>query len=290
MVSWLLSRALDVLEVLPELQRRRLCGRLAISEQDTRRWDEVSRKLRLVIGDDGIVSQFEGFTDLPELDWRSYRDRYGDIQRLDRILEKEGDSPNNYQVVKQADVLMLFYLFSADELALIFDRLGYKFNPETIPENIQYYTERSSRGSTLSHVVDAWVLARSDRAASWQLFQEALGVDIHDIQGGATGEGIHLGAMAGSVDVLHRCYTGMETRGHVLHLNPMLPDELPRLKVSLHYRGHRLTVETTHEVLKVSSQAQLANPITIAYRGHYRDLASGQSFEIRLLKPTGRSR
>ena len=201
------------------------------------------------------------------------------------ILEKEGDSPNRYQISKQADVLMLFYLFSADELALIFDRLGYKFNPETIPANIQYYLQRSSHGSTLSHVVDAWVLARSDRAASWQLFQEALRSDIHDIQDGTTGEGIHLGAMAGSVDLLHRCYTGMETRGYVLHFNPMLPDELSRLKISLHYRGHRLTVEITHEMLKVCSQPQLADPITIAYRGHYRDLASGQSFEIRLLKP-----
>lgn len=285
MVSWLLSRAQDVLEILPEVRRRQLCGRLGLREQDIRRWDDVSRKLRIVITDDGIISQFEGFADLTELDWQTYRDRYGDIRRLDRILEKEGDSPNRYQISKQADVLMLFYLFSADELALIFDRLGYKFNPETIPANIQYYLQRSSHGSTLSHVVDAWVLARSDRAASWQLFQEALRSDIHDIQDGTTGEGIHLGAMAGSVDLLHRCYTGMETRGYVLHFNPMLPDELSRLKISLHYRGHRLTVEITHEMLKVCSQPQLADPITIAYRGHYRDLASGQSFEIRLLKP-----
>ncbi len=42
--------------------------------------------------------------------------RYGDIQRLDRILEAEGDTPNRYKLSKQADVLMLFYLFSAEEL------------------------------------------------------------------------------------------------------------------------------------------------------------------------------
>jgi alpha,alpha-trehalase len=289
MVSWLLCRALDVLALLPVVQRRRLCERLDLSEQDIAQWDEISRKLRLVIGADGIIAQFEGFNDLPELDWQSYRDRYGDIHRLDRILEEEGDSPNGYRVCKQPDVLMLFYLFSAVELEMIFDRLGYKFHPETIPDNVQYYTQRSTRGSTLSHVADAWVLARSDRAASWQLFQEALRADINDIQRGTTAEGIHLGAMAGSVDLLHRCYTGMETRGNVLHLNPMLPDELRRLSISIRYRGHQLTLDITHEVLKVSSQTQLAQPITIAYRGHYRDLASGQSFEIRLLNPAERA-
>jgi alpha,alpha-trehalase len=34
---------------------------------------------------------------------------------------------------------MLFYLFSADELRKIFDQLGYTFEYETIPRNIEYY-------------------------------------------------------------------------------------------------------------------------------------------------------
>ena len=29
-----------------------------------------------------------------------------------------------------------------------------------------------------------------------------------DTQGGTTKEGIHLGAMAGTIDILQRCYTG----------------------------------------------------------------------------------
>ena len=36
-------------------------------------------------------------------------------------------------------------------------------------------------------------------------------------------ERIHLGAMAGTVDVLQRCYTGIELRGDVLRLDPRLP-------------------------------------------------------------------
>ena len=61
---------------------------------------------------------------------------------------------------------MLFYLFSADELGELFRRLGYAFEYETIPRNIVYYDRRSSHGSTLSRVVHAWVLARSERGRS----------------------------------------------------------------------------------------------------------------------------
>ena len=70
-----------------------------------------------------IILQFDGFDKLKELDWVNYREKYGEVLRLDRILEKEGDSPNNYRASKQADVLMLFYLFSSDELVSIFKHL-----------------------------------------------------------------------------------------------------------------------------------------------------------------------
>ncbi len=50
--------------------------------------------------------------------------KYGDIHRLDRILDAEGDDVNRYKASKQADVLMLFYLFSSEELLELFHRPG----------------------------------------------------------------------------------------------------------------------------------------------------------------------
>ena len=32
-----------------------------------------------------------------EFDWEGYRDKYGNIQRLDRVLEAEGNSTNRYK-------------------------------------------------------------------------------------------------------------------------------------------------------------------------------------------------
>ena len=71
-----------------------------------------------------------------EFDWDGYRLRYGNIQRLDLILEAENDTTNRYKLSKQADVLMLFYVFSAEELTELLERLGYRLDPQAIPRNI----------------------------------------------------------------------------------------------------------------------------------------------------------
>jgi alpha,alpha-trehalase len=290
MAAWVLTRALDVIDLLPGQRRRQLCERLGLGEEEFGRWLEISRKLRVAINTDGIIGQFEGYDDLEEFDWDSYREKYGDIHRLDRILEAEGDTPNRYKVSKQADVLMLFYLFSAEELALLFEQLGYPFEYDTIPRNIDYYSARTSHGSTLSRLAHSWVLARADRARSWHLFLHALDSDLADVQGGTTPEGIHLGAMAGTVDLVQRCYLGIDMWANVLHFDPSLPDDLHRARVRLHYRGQTLDVEADHDMLRIRSAPCTTTPITIAHRGHYRDLSPGETCAFRLLKPGERDR
>ena len=133
---------------------------------------------------------------------------------------------------------MLFYLLTADEFYALLDRLGYPARPATIPRTVDYYLDRTSHGSTLSKLVHAWVLARSDRRRAWRYFLEALESDVADVQGGTTAEGIHLGAMAGTLDLLQRGFTGLETRGDALGLDPCLPDALTALCFRLRYRGH----------------------------------------------------
>jgi len=275
MASWTLTRALEALELLPASRREELCARLGLEPAERAHWDEVSRKLYVPFHD-GLLSQFEGYPRLQELDWERYRRSHGDLHRIDRILEAEGDSPNRYKVSKQADVLMLFYLLSAEELAELFRRLGYPFDPAAIPRTVDYYSARTTHGSTLSRVVGSWVLARSDRPRSWGLFREALESDIADVQGGTTAEGIHLGAMAGTVDILQRAYTGLETREGLLRFAPRLPKEIAALRCRLRYRGQTLAVELTARSLRVRSPWKGASTVTIALGDRVRTLAGGE--------------
>ncbi|PTL75785.1 glycoside hydrolase family 65 protein [Vitiosangium sp. GDMCC 1.1324] len=285
MAVWVLCKGLEVLKLLPGERRDELLETLALSPAELAHWDEVSRKMRLVFHSDGVLSQFEGYEQLQEFDWEAYRTRYSDIQRLDRILEAEGDSPNRYKLSKQADVLMLLYLFSAEELRELFERLGYPFEPGMIPRTVEYYLQRTSHGSTLSGVVHSWVLARSDRPRSWKLFSEALKSDISDVQGGTTPEGIHLGAMSGTVDLMQRAYTGIEVRGDVLHFNPNLPEGMTRLKFSLRYRRFLVEVEITQDKLVLNSRWQSSEPLEFALRGERHQLLPCETREFPIARP-----
>ncbi len=280
MAVWVFCNALDLLELLPSDRSDELRHRLSLTAEEVERWEDLSRKMRLVFHEDGILSQFEGYEQLEEFDWEGYRSRYGDISRLDRILESEGDTPNRYKVSKQADVLMLFYLFSAEELGEIFERLGYDFDEETIPRAIDYYLDRTSHGSTLSRVVHAWVLARSDRTRSWEFFLEALESDVSDIQGGTTAEGIHLGAMVGTLDLLQRCYTGLVIREDVLWLNPQLPTGLRRLAFTVLYRGQLVELEFEDESVTLTSQTSRGAPISVGIQGTVTELQAGGRLEL----------
>jgi trehalose/maltose hydrolase-like predicted phosphorylase len=277
MAVWVLCRALEVLDLLPEMRRAELIMRLGLSADEMARWEDISRRMFVPFHGDGIISQFEGYEKLIELDWEAYRTRYGNIQRLELILEAENDSANRYKLSKQADVLMLFYLFSAEELGALFARLGYSFEYETIPRNVTYYDVRSSHGSTLSRVVHAWVLARSDRPRAIRYFAEALQSDVSDIQQGTTAEGVHLGAMAGTVDLVQRVSTGIEVTEGVLRLNPRLPQELARLDMRIRYRGHSLDLRLTHDTLTVRGHERGVAPIRLGFKDEVVEFAAGST-------------
>jgi alpha,alpha-trehalase len=279
---WVILRARAVLDILPDHVGDRVRDRLALTDDEIAEWERISRRMRLVFHGDGILSQFEGYDALKEFDWEAYRQRYGHLYRLDFILEAERDSTIHYKLSKQPDVLMLFYLFSAEELRALFERLGYPFDDQTIPRNIDYYYRRSAHDSSLSRVANSWVLARADRPASWDVFMEALVTDVADIQGGTTPEGIHLGAMGGTVDVLQRCYTGIELRGDVLRLRPRLPKTLRRLRLSVRYRAQSLVIELEGGAIRVQAMQCAAPSIRVALNGKTYELAASEHCSLEL--------
>ena len=279
MTEWSLIRAVEAVRVLRN-DNRYFPRRLDVTDEELVSWDRLSRRLRLTFLDNGLISQFEGFGALTELDWADYQSRYGDIGRLDLILEAEGDSPIHYKASKQADILMLLYVFTAEELTELITRLGYEFDPSVIPEMIDYYLERTTHGSTLSRISHTWVLVRGNRSQSWAMLRDALAADLSDARSGSTREGIHLGAMAGAIDILERCYTGLDFRDDILWLHPQLPLELRELAFTIYYRGHRLRIQCTHAALTVTSETKDVPPITLSIHDTSYTFTAGSSVTV----------
>jgi trehalose/maltose hydrolase-like predicted phosphorylase len=283
MVAWLCGIAGKLPLLLPASSMEGLRARLGIGDDELARWQDMSRRMFVPFHGDGIISQFEGYGDLEELDWDAYRAKYGNIQRLDRILRAEGEDPNRYKITKQADTVMLFFLFSPEELREIFGRLGYDYRPDTAARNVAYYDRRTSHGSTLSFVTHAGVLASLDPESSWDRFLVALGSDVDDIQGGTTKEGIHLGVMAGTLDVLQRYYAGTHIRDDILYFDPRLPSGLGGLSFPMQFRETPLMVTLTGSRLTLALHAEGAShSIQAGLPGDVRELCPGDQavFEL----------
>ena len=263
LAAWVCERAIEVIRLLEGDVLENLTQRLAVHPDEPARWERLSRRVVVPFHSDGIISQFEGYEELAELDWNRYRATYGNVGRLDLILESESDTPNRYRLAKQADVLMLVYLLGPDHLTALLGRLGYHVDADALARTVDYYLARTADGSTLSRVVHASVLARLDPSRSWATFRDALVADLDDTQGGTTGEGIHLGAMAGTVDLVLRAYAGTTLEGDTLGFDPHLPDSLHHLRFHLVYRGQRIDVDLDHHRLRVAVHPGTAAPVQV---------------------------
>jgi trehalose/maltose hydrolase-like predicted phosphorylase len=291
MVAWSCETAGKVLELLPETRREALQARLGLSDEEIVAWHRMSRKMFVPFHGDGIISQFEGYEDLQELDWDAYRQKYGNVQRLDRILRAEGDDPDRYQLAKQADTVMLFFLFPERELRRLFERLGYSYELDTARKNIDYYDKRTSHGSTLSFITHAGALAAIEPESSWERFMVALESDAGDVQGGTTKEGIHMGVMSGTLDLIQRGYVGSEIRDGILYFDPKLADRLEGLSFAMQFRGTPIRVTLTRSELMVVADAEgFSRPVRVGVGEEVRELHAGERWAFALDRETSTAR
>ena len=289
MIVWTILKAQKILSVLPEDHKTEILKKLRLRKKDFLQWDDITHKMKVIINSEGIISQFDGYFGLKELDWEKYKEKYGNIQRMDRILKAEGESPDDYKVAKQADVLMFFYLVPFSEAEGIFRRLGYSFDKNMLRKNFEYYLKRTSHGSTLSKVVYCCLAQLlGDTKESWQWFRDVLESDIYDAQGGTTQEGIHAGLMGGSIDIVMRNFVGLSTLENTIKINPNLPKNWQKIKLRLRYKERWISLLITKNRVTILIQGPATKfytfPVEVSGRVYF--LLLGKTYKISLKKKT----
>ncbi|WP_160668279.1 HAD-IA family hydrolase [Pseudarthrobacter sp. ATCC 49987] len=280
MAAWAFDQAVWIMHSVQGFDMEELRARLLISAAEIEAWEHLSRRMFVPFHDDGVISQFDGYSALRELDWKHYRRTYGLIERLDLILEAEGDSTNHYRLAKQADVLMLLYVLGEDQLIQFLARMGYAVTSAQMAATVDFYLARTAHGSTLSRVAHASVLAQRDPERAWATFREALDADLDDTQGGTTRSGIHLGAMAGTIDVVQRSFAGLRITRDALDFAPRLPAELSRVDFRVRYRDQMLAVHLERDRLRVSAAPGDAAPVLVRVGTQRVLLQAGQEHEF----------
>ena len=252
MTVWMLSKAHKLLDAMNTTSKNNLVNKINFKETEIEHWSDIQNKMNLIINNEGIISQYDGYFELKELDWDYYKNKYQDIHRMDRLLKSEGKSADDYKVAKQADMLMTFYNLEHEEVTTIINNLDYKLPNNYLEKNLNYYLKRTSHGSTLSRVVHAQLAnIINNKKLSWELYQDALTSDYNDIQGGTTAEGIHAGVMAGTVMIAISTFAGVDLRGELIKVVPNLPTHWEKLEFSLIFKNTNYDFVITHNGVEV---------------------------------------
>jgi trehalose/maltose hydrolase-like predicted phosphorylase len=253
MTAWLFGKAHELLNN-SELDSSTAINRTGVNTEELGSWKHISENLYIETDTQGILAQYEGYFELKELDWELYKQKYGNIYRMDRILKAEGLSPDEYKVSKQADLLMIYYLLDKEEVDSILKKLGIALPADYLQRNLEYYFNRTSHGSTLSRVVHSKLaLMAGNKNMSLQLYNGALTSDFNDIQGGTTAEGIHAGVMAGTVLLALQNYTGLDLGSEIVKFEPNLPENWQKVSFNFSFKGINYKVVVEHNSVRVTT-------------------------------------
>jgi trehalose/maltose hydrolase-like predicted phosphorylase len=75
---------------------------------------------------------------------------------------------------------------------------------------------------------------------------------------------------------------GIEMRDEVLWLNPCLPEDLHELSLTIRYRSHWLSLNVTHDKLRVAFKTGWAPTAKVGLRDQIYDFRAGDVKELAL--------
>jgi trehalose/maltose hydrolase-like predicted phosphorylase len=107
-----------------------------------------------------------------------------------------------------------------------------------------------------------------------------LHTDLNPLKGESVAEGVHLGAMDGSLDILQRRYLDISATVDGQVLDPAVSAELGKVSLRIRYRGETLHVESHGKILNVVSDASNRNAIVLLCQGARKCLEPGESIQV----------
>ena len=231
MARWNIKAALAALtwlETKAPAKADELVKRLDLTASRLETWQKIIQAIHLPTRGDGLIEQFDGYFQRRDIDLAALEPREISAQALFGI-----EDCNETQVLKQPDVLMLFYLHRSE------------FGPAQVRVNYDYYTPRTdfTFGSSLGPSIQAIMACElGDTQAAYEHFIRAARADLIDVRGNA-GDGIH-GASAGGIwQAIVFGFAGLRLFADRWELQPHLPAHWKRLSFHFVQRGQIQTVD-----------------------------------------------
>ena len=181
----------------------------------------------------GIIPQDDTFLSKKPLENIEYY-REAPVRQV-VLQDYSRDQVVDMQVLKQADLVMLFSLFPD-----LFDR-------ETVRKNLAFYADRTVHDSSLSYCMHACAFAQTgDMDSAEAFFRRSLSIDLNE-NPFESADGIHAAAMGGMLISILFGFAGLHVRGQRLCASPHLPERWKRVECTPRFRGEAVPLTIVNE-------------------------------------------
>ncbi|MDR0829687.1 MAG: hypothetical protein LBN95_06210 [Prevotellaceae bacterium] len=222
------------------------------TDDEIAQFKDVADRMPIYVNKDGIILQcqeFEHFAD-PQFAklWKGYAEgkpvgHYAQYVPQERLYRTK--------CLKQADVLMLMFLFFND------------YTKEEILATWDYYAPYTTHDSSLSlgaHAMLANRIGKEDEA--WAMFQKCMGNDL-DVEHEGAAEGIHIAGCGMNWQMVVFGAAGIlnALQSDIFTLNPHLPKQWKKVSFPFVWKGQSLYISLEHG--KVSIENKSDKPIEV---------------------------
>ncbi|GAP14341.1 beta-phosphoglucomutase [Longilinea arvoryzae] len=228
MARWNIQFGLEILEWLKKdspAKADELEQRLELTPPKLDHWRHVIDHLYLGFDPQtGLYEQFEGFFKRQRVDLATFEPRTESMQAILGI-----EKTQEFQILKQPDVLMLLYLMNANT------------SKEILERNFAFYTPvtDSSYGSSLGPPIQAILATRvGDVKTAYDLFRLSAKTDLVDVRGNS-GDGIHIATQGGLWQAVIFGFCGLEMTPDGPLVHPKLPPKWKRVQFNILIKGKK---------------------------------------------------
>lgn len=195
---------------------------------------EISKKIAFPRTLNGVCEQFNGFFELKDIQKKN--DCCYSKPSCNETLQM-----GKQQISKQADVVMMHYLFP-DE-----------FNEEIKKASYKYFKQRCVHGSSLSPSVFCIVGQRvGDYKDSYEYFKSTALQDLKNLHPDKNLlEGIHVGCAGGTWKSIVFGFAGISIQGTFLSINPVLPRDISSIQFTIKFQSRKINFRISHHFIKI---------------------------------------
>lgn len=251
LACWNIKKAIEYYDYIKENKQeifKILDKKLDLTSQ-YKEWNEVVGDIYLPgPRENGIIPQDDTFLTLPEIDLTKYKEQ-AHVQGI--FDDYNMDQISLIQVMKQADLVTLFYLFENS------------FNDKAVRENFEYYEKRCLHDSSLSLCTHSIIANDLDYdTLAYSLFEDATKIDLgSDMK--SSDAGVHTASIGGIWQCIINGFVGVRLAQGQLRIEPKLPSSWKALSFNMKWHGDSLKLNINNDKLIIVNETKKNEEIKI---------------------------